>query len=71
MYSNLEAEIVRNRISKEILAKAIGKTYTTFTLKLNGKYSFTYDEAIKIQETFFPDIEIKELFKKDNKEQQS
>lgn len=66
MYTNLEAEIVRKKLSKEIIANAIGKTYNTFTLKLNGKYSFTYDEALIIQETFFPECDIKYLFKKDD-----
>lgn len=40
MYRNLEAEIVRRKISKEEIAKAIGKSYVTFTLKLSGKSSF-------------------------------
>ncbi len=65
MYTNLEAEIVRKKLSKETIAKAIGKTYNTLTLKLNGKYSFTYDEALIIQETFFPGYDLKELFKAD------
>lgn len=65
MYLNLEAEIVRSNIPKENIAKAIGKTYNTLTLKLNGKYPFTYDEALKIQETFFPNIELKVLFKRE------
>lgn len=64
MYCNLEAEIVRNRIKKHIIAEAIGKTYNTLNLKIAGKYPFTYDEALIIQEKFFPEIDFKELFKK-------
>lgn len=63
MYNNLEAEIVRKKVKKEQIAKKIGKTYNTLMLKMSGKYSFTYDEAILIQETYFPDCNIKELFK--------
>lgn len=68
MYANLEAEIVRNRISKETIAKKIGKTYTTFTMKLNEKSSFLYGEALTIQESFFPDVDIKYLFQRDDVE---
>ncbi len=63
MFNNLEAEIKRKNIRKNDIAKAIGKTYNTLTLKMAGKYPFTYDEALKIQETFFPESEIKDLFK--------
>lgn len=64
MYSNLEAEIARKKIKKMLIAKEIGRTYNTFNLKLSGKYPFTYDEALKIQEKFFPECDFKELFKK-------
>lgn len=64
MYNNLEAEITRKKIKKTLIAKEIGKTYNTLNLKISGKYPFTYDEALVIQETFFPECEIKSLFKK-------
>ncbi|CEK30276.1 hypothetical protein JGS6364_09221 [[Clostridium] sordellii] len=64
MYLNLEAEIARKKIKKASIAKYIGKTYNTLNLKLSGKYSFTYDEALKIQEQFFPECDLKMLFKK-------
>ena len=66
MYKNLEAEIVRHNISKNDIAKVIGKNYITLTLKLRGKSSFLYEEAVKIQETFFPEYDLKELFAVDN-----
>lgn len=64
MYNNLEAEIVRRRIKKQDIAKEIGRTYNTLNLKIAGKYQFTYDEALTIQEKFFPECDFKELFKK-------
>ena len=64
MYRNLEAEIVRKNLNKEDIAKAINKTYNTLTLKIAGRYPFTYDEAVTIQENFFPNCEIKQLFYK-------
>lgn len=67
MYRNLEAEIVRKEISKDEIAKAINKTYNTLTLKMAGKFPFTYDEAVTIQETFFPNCDLKTLFEKTEK----
>lgn len=64
MYNNLEAEIARKKIKKTVIAKEIGKTYNTLNLKISGKYPFTYDEALIIQEKFFPECEFKNLFKK-------
>lgn len=64
MYNNLEAEIVRKRINKQDIAKEIGRTYRTLNLKIAGKYPFTYDEALAIQEKFFPEYDLKKLFKK-------
>lgn len=69
MYPNLEAEIARKKIKKPIMAKVIGRTYNTLNLKIAGRYPFTYEEALKIQEEFFPDCDFKELFEKSLKEQ--
>lgn len=64
MYNNLEAEIVRKKINKKDIAKKIGRTYNTLNLKIAGKYQFTYNEALEIQESFFPEYDFKKLFKK-------
>lgn len=64
MYNNLEAEIARCKIKKLTIAKEIGRSYNTLNLKIAGKYPFTYDEALKIHEKFFPQCDFKELFKK-------
>lgn len=64
MYKNLQAEIVRNNVSKENLAQAIGKSYQTIMLKLSGKYPFTLDEAFEIRSRYFPNYSIDYLFKK-------
>lgn len=66
MYPNLEAEIARKRIKKPVMAKVIGRTYNTLNLKISGKYPFTYEEALKIQEAFFPECDLKKLFEKNN-----
>lgn len=64
MYNNLEAEIVRSKIKKNVIAKEIGRSYNTLNLKIAGKYPFTYDEALQIHEKFFPQCDFKDLFKK-------
>lgn len=63
MHNNLEAEIVRKRIDRRDIAKAIGRTYNTLNLKIAGKYPFTYDEAVIIHEKFFAEYDMKELFR--------
>ena len=63
MYLNLEVEILKHKIKKEEIAKVIDKTLNTLRQKMRGTSNFTYDEAVKIQETFFENYDLKELFK--------
>ncbi len=63
MYLNLEVEILKHKIKKEEIAKVIDKTLNTLRQKMMGTSNFTYDEAVKIQETFFENYDLKELFK--------
>lgn len=62
MFKNLEAELVRNNISKESIAKLIGKSYKTVTQKINGKYPFTIIEGFLIRNAMFPDLTMEYLF---------
>lgn len=62
MYKNLLAEMVRNNVSREQIAETIGRSYNQTRHKINGKHPLTYAEAKAIQETHFPDIDIKYLF---------
>ena len=64
MYRNLEAEIIRNNLNKALIAETIRKTVVTLNQKINCNYPFTYDEALDIQEKYFPELEIKYLFLK-------
>lgn len=64
MYNNLIAEMARNHFKRDIIAKTIKKSYNQTREKINGKSSFTYDEALTIQETLFPELELKYLFEK-------
>jgi len=63
-YSNLLAEMARNQIAQQDIAILLGKTVSTVNTKINGKYPFTLDEAMKIQENLFKDKDIPYLFEK-------
>lgn len=64
-YPVLESEIILRKISKKDIYSLLCLQANTFTLKLNGNLRFSLDEAIRIQETFFPDISVNQLFRHD------
>lgn len=66
MLTNLKAEMLRKDVKAKDLADAIGtKRLSTIYDKLNGHYSFTFDEAFEIQSRFFPEHELIYLFKRE------
>jgi hypothetical protein len=62
-YPVLESEIILRKISKKDIYSLLGFQANTFTLKLNGNLRFSLDEAIRIQETFFSDVSVNQLFR--------
>lgn len=62
MYPNLKAELARRDITLAKLAEELGITVPTLSLKLNGKYPLTWDEAVKIKRFIGVDIPIETLF---------
>lgn len=50
MYPNVIAEIKRAGLLNSEVAEAIGVTGSTFSQKLNGRYAFTFGEAVKVKE---------------------
>ncbi|MBE6145032.1 MAG: XRE family transcriptional regulator [Firmicutes bacterium] len=67
MYKNLKAELVRSNISNGDIAKKLGITPGTASLKVNGKARVSLDEAFVIQDLIFEKsktfIPIEELFR--------
>ncbi len=59
----LEAEMGRRGIQKEHFRQLLGIDYSSVSQKVNGHRKFLLDEAIHIQEAFFPDVSINELFR--------
>lgn len=65
MYPNVEAEIARKRTTKTKLARQMGITLGTLSLKLSGKSDITFPEAIKIKQLLKVDMPIEKLFKEE------
>jgi len=63
-YANLLAEMARANIANQDIATLLNKTVSTVSTKINGKYPFTLDEAVKIKEHLFNDKDISYLFEK-------
>lgn len=53
MHKNLRAEMARNGITMVDIAKFLGVRYATVNDKVNGKYRFYFNEALKIKRHFF------------------
>lgn len=64
MYRNLLAELARANITNSAVAKCINVNERTFRNKLNGIYDFRWQEVQKIQNTFFPALDLHYLFEK-------
>lgn len=53
MFRNLKAELVRNNISNIDIAKTLGITPGTASLKINGKAKISLTEAFAIQKLVY------------------
>lgn len=62
MYPNLRAEIVRRGLFMADVAKELGCTESTFSLKMTGKLGFTLKEAFAIKKMLNTDLSIDVLF---------
>jgi len=64
MYENLKMLLAAKSISNETVARLLGVHRDTITNKLNGESEFTYGQAELIQETLFPEYNIRYLFRR-------
>ncbi len=62
MFCNLNAEMARKSITITYLAKELGITPTTLSLKLNGKSDLTLKQAFRIKCILGVDIPLETLF---------
>lgn len=64
MFHNLRAEMARSGITVPALSKCIGCTERTTRNKLDGVTQFNWSEVEAIRDTFFPEMDVEYLFKK-------
>ena len=64
MYENLKGLMATKGITIEVLARLLGVHRDTVTNKLNGESEFTYGQAELIQETLFPEYNIRYIFRR-------
>lgn len=60
--SNLEAEMKRFGVTNADMQNLLGVSERTVRNKLSGETDFTYPEALKIRDTFFPSFRMEYLF---------
>lgn len=65
MFPNLDAELAKKGIKRKDLAWVFKGRVATVSEKLNGKTPILIDEAFKIQEAHFPEMEVGYLFKRE------
>lgn len=70
-YWNLKAEIKRHDLFQRDIARILGIRIATANGKINGKYSFTLEEAFKIQKALLPDCDMQYLFQKKTRSQRN
>mgnify|MGYP001499107902 CR=1 FL=1 len=61
-YPNLEAEMARQGLRRKDLAEVLDVRTATIYDKLNGKFPFTLNEAMRIRDSLFPNLTIDYLF---------
>lgn len=62
MYRNLKAEMSRNNISPNDIAKYLGVSEYRIKNMIYGKVKFSVLDAIKIKNEFFKDMSVEYLF---------
>lgn len=65
MFSNLNSEMGRLKLSIKKMSELSGINYETLKLKLRGVTEFKLDEMISIKRNIFPDKTLDYLFQTD------
>lgn len=61
---NLELEMKRFGVTSGDLQKLLNVSERTIRNKLNGDTDFTYPEAVKVRDTYFPSMRMEYLYSK-------
>ncbi len=65
MYANLYTAMKKAKVTQLELSKALSLSPKAVNNKLKGRSKFDSSEMIFIQERYFPDSDLKELFTED------
>ena len=64
MYRNLNAEISRQAMKRDELARVINKTPATLSMKINGKIVWSLPEALAVRKALkCENMDVAELYK--------
>lgn len=66
-YNNLRAEMARKGITLQEIAQECNYNRDTLARWLSQKSDISLHDALKIQETFFPNLDIRYLFEKNGR----
>lgn len=64
MYPNLKEALARKDISQREIAAHLDIHENSIRNKISGSSSFSIEEAFKVKDRFFPDYDLKYLFRK-------
>lgn len=64
MYGNLYKEMRANKVTQDVVAKMLGLSNTSMSMKVRGVTDFSSSEMFAIKEKFFPDLTLEYLFEK-------
>ena len=67
-YKNLKAEMGRDKVTIESISELLQIHRNSVANKLNGKTTFSIEEAKAIKTAFFPDYTLDYLFDTENQE---
>lgn len=68
MLVNLESARETKKITLAQIGALLGIRYQTVSDKIRGVSGFSFDEAVKIRRTFFPEYDLEYLFSKEPEE---
>ena len=63
MFPILENMLKENGVSRKMIAECIQVNVGTVSQKMNGKYPFTFKEAVQIKNMLKTDMAVEDLFK--------
>lgn len=69
MFPNLYAEMARRKITQATLARKIGRTPTTLSMKLSGKAPISLVECVEIKNAIDETLSVDYLFSTESKEE--